>query len=122
MTNDTLTCPYCDYDEMDAMEHNEFGMIIPALKPLSKGHTLIIPRRHVASFFDVGDKERKSLVTLLELARNELKIRHQPEGFHIGFTDGQIFNCPEQHVHIHVIPRYKDKKLILDENWGIQPE
>lgn len=120
MTTEHTQCPYCEIDEMDAMERNEFGLIIPAFNPLSKGHTLIIPRRHVSSFFEVTDKERKSLVTLLELARNELKIRHQPEGFHIGFSDGEIFNCPAQHLHIHVIPRYKDQVLKLDENWGIQ--
>lgn len=120
MTNETPTCPYCEIDEMDAMEHNEFGMIVPALTPLSQGHSVIIPRRHVASFFEVTDKERKSLVTLLELARNELKIRHHPAGFHIGFTDGEIFNCPAQHLHIHVIPRYQGQPLKLDETWGIE--
>lgn len=113
------SCPYCDFDEYDIIDKNEFGAILPEPKPLSKGHSVIIPLRHTSSFFDVTDKERKSLMSLLELARNELKIRHQPEGFHIGFNDGAVFGDASEHLHIHIIPRYKDQVLKLDERWGI---
>ena len=87
--------------------------------PVSKGHTLIIPHRHISSFFDVYDNERKSLISLLELARNDLKMRFQPDGFHIGFNDGDIFGQHIEHLHIHVIPRYKEQPLQLDLRWGI---
>jgi diadenosine tetraphosphate (Ap4A) HIT family hydrolase len=61
-------------------------------------------------------------MSLLELARNELKIRHQPEGFHIGFNDGSVFGEASQHLHIHIIPRYAGQALRLDERWGILDE
>ena len=81
---------------------------------------MIIPLRHIASFFEVSEKERKSLSSLLELARNELKIRHQPEGFHIAFNDGHVFGEDQsEHFHIHIIPRYKNEPLKLDKRWGI---
>lgn len=112
-------CPFCNLDDYDAIAKNDYGVIVPDLKPLSKGHSVIVPLRHVSSFFDITDKERKSLVTLLELARNELQMRHQPEGFHIGFNDGAVFGETPQHLHIHIIPRYKDQVLKLDERWGI---
>lgn len=115
-------CPYCNYDEYDIIDKNEFGVILPELHPLSKGHTVIIPIRHVTSYFDVTDKERKSLQSLLELARNELKIRHQPEGFHIAFNDGKVFGEHEEHFHIHIIPRYANQTLIFDKRWGISVE
>jgi diadenosine tetraphosphate (Ap4A) HIT family hydrolase len=73
----------------------------------------------VSSFFDITDKERKSLMSLLELARNELQLRHQPSGFHIGFNDGEIFGNVSEHLHIHIIPRYKDQELKLDARWGM---
>ena len=76
--------------DFDIIDKNEFGAILPEHNPLSKGHSVIIPLRHIASFFEVSEKERKSLSSLLELARNELKIRHQPEGFHIAFNDGDV--------------------------------
>ncbi len=112
-------CPYCNIDDYEIIAQNEYGAIIPEFKPLSKGHCVIVPLRHVSSFFDITDKERKSLVTLLELARNELQIRHHPEGFHIGFNDGSVFGDSSEHLHIHIIPRYKDQTLKLDERWGI---
>jgi diadenosine tetraphosphate (Ap4A) HIT family hydrolase len=74
----------------------------------------------VSSFFDVTDKERQSLMTLLELARHELQLRHQPAGFHIGFNDGAVFGDCAEHLHIHIIPRYEGQTLQLDERWGIQ--
>lgn len=114
------TCPYCNYDEYDIIDKNEYAVIIPEIHPLSKGHVVIIPIRHVGSFFETTDNERRSLMTLLEIARNELTLRHQPEGFHIGFNDGRVFaDEPSQHLHIHVIPRYRNQKLKLDERWGI---
>ncbi|WP_173911897.1 HIT family protein [Acinetobacter sp. Marseille-Q1618] len=118
-----LNCPYCNFDEYDIIDKNDFGVILPELDPLSKGHSVVIPLRHVTSFFDVSNKERKSLSSLLELARNELKIRHQPEGFHIAFNDGDVFGDEHtEHFHIHIIPRYKDQALILDKRWGVLSE
>ncbi len=115
-----IKCPYCEFDEFDIIDKNDFGAILSEQNPLSKGHSVIIPLRHVSSFFYVTEKERKSLSTLLELARNELKIRHQPEGFHIAFNDGHVFDGEAvEHFHIHIIPRYKGKPLKLDQRWGI---
>ncbi|MDM1759072.1 MULTISPECIES: HIT family protein [Acinetobacter] len=115
-----LNCPYCNFDEYDIIAKNEFGAILPEPNPLSKGHSVIVPLRHITSFFDVSEKERKSLSSLLELARNELKIRHQPAGFHIAFNDGDVFADEHtEHFHIHIIPRYQDQVLVLDQRWGV---
>lgn len=112
-------CIYCNFDEYDIIAKNDFGVILPEPNALSKGHCVIVPLRHISSFFDVTDKERKSLMTLLELARNELKIRHQPEGFHVGFNDGNVFGTASEHLHIHIIPRYEGQTLQLDARWGM---
>ena len=113
-------CPYCNFDEYDVIYQNDLGAILKESKPLAKGHAIIVPLRHVSSFFDVTEKERKSLNTLLELARNELKIHYQPDGFHIAFNDGAGFEQEaDQHLQIHIIPRYKNQKLELDERWGV---
>lgn len=115
-----IKCPYCEFEEFDIIDKNEFGAILSEQNPLSKGHSVIIPLRHIDSFFEVSEKERKSLSSLLELARNELKLRHQPEGFHIAFNDGDVFGQEQnKHFHIHIIPRYKNEPLKLDQRWGI---
>ena len=112
-------CAYCEYDEYDVIAKNDFGIVLPELNPLSKGHCVIVPLRHIGSFFEVTDKERKSLLSLLELARNELVLRHQPAGFHVGFNDGDVFGDRAEHLHIHVIPRYNGQALKLDQRWGM---
>jgi diadenosine tetraphosphate (Ap4A) HIT family hydrolase len=113
-----IQCNYCSFDEYNVIAQNEFGVVIPEPLKLSNGHSVIIPLRHVASFFDLTEKERKSLMALLEQARNELKIRYQPTGFHIGFNEGEIFNQTADHLHIHIIPRYNDQMVKLDQRWG----
>ncbi len=113
-----FACPYCNFDDYDVIAQNEYGAVLPEANSLSEGHCVIIPLRHVGSFFEVTDKERKSLMSLLEQARNELNLRHHPAGFHIGFNDGAVFGAAEDHLHIHIIPRYAGKKLVLDERWG----
>jgi diadenosine tetraphosphate (Ap4A) HIT family hydrolase len=113
-------CTYCNFDEYDVIDKNDYGVILPEPNALTKGHSVIIPLRHINSFFEITDKERKSLQSLLELARNELKLRHQPEGFHIAFNDGDVFgDAQSDHLHIHIIPRYKNQPLKLDSRWGI---
>lgn len=112
-------CVYCNFDDYDVMVKNDFGVVFPEPTPLSDGHMVIVPRRHVSSFFDVTDKERKSLVSLLEQTRNELEILHRPTGYHIGFHDGDVFDDTVEHLHIHVIPCYEKQSLKLDARWGI---
>ncbi|MFH7806336.1 HIT family protein [Acinetobacter sp. BSP-53] len=118
----TNNCAYCNFDEYDIIDKNDFGVILPEPNALSKGHSVIVPLRHVSSFFDITDKERKSLMSLLELARNELKLRYHPTGFHIGFNDGAVFGKVDEHLHIHIIPRYEGQTLKLDERWGMSSE
>lgn len=113
-------CAYCNFDDYDVIAKNDFAAIMPEPHALSKGHSVIIPLRHVASFFDLTDKERKAMMSLLEQARNELHLRHQPAGFHVGFNDGEVFKDKSEHLHIHIIPRYENQVLKLDARWGIE--
>ncbi len=113
-------CLYCDFDEYDVIAKNDFGVIIAEPHPLSKGHSVIVPLRHISSFFEISDKERKAMMSLLEQARNELQLRHQPAGFHVGFNDGEVFKSKSEHLHIHIIPRYENQTLKLDQRWGIE--
>ncbi|MCH4247733.1 HIT family protein [Acinetobacter populi] len=116
---DSVNCPFCQVDEANILHQNDFGLVIYDDNPVSKGHSLVIPRRHISSFFDVSDKERKSLITLIELARNQLNLIYQPDGFHVGFNDGHVANQRIDHLHIHIIPRYSNQLLHLDQRWGV---
>ncbi|MCM2288105.1 MAG: HIT family protein [Sulfuritalea sp.] len=74
--------------------------------PISPGHTLIIPRRHVGSFFEIATEERDALLALLEEAKRHIDQEFQPDGYNIGINDGPAAGQTVAHLHIHLIPRY----------------
>jgi diadenosine tetraphosphate (Ap4A) HIT family hydrolase len=75
--------------------------------PISPGHTLIIPKRHIGSFFDLSPDEREDLMSLVSNAKAELATEFKPDGFNIGINDGPVAGQTVPHLHIHLIPRYK---------------
>ncbi len=74
--------------------------------PVSKGHTLIIPRRHVASFFETTEEERLAMLKLLDEMKAVLDREHKPDGYNIGINNGAAAGQMVMHLHIHLIPRY----------------
>src|SRR5690606_40384292 len=78
--------------------------------PVSPGHMLVIPKRHVASFFETTAEERSEAFSLLDWCRGELIARHGPGGFNIGINDGIAAGQTVMHLHIHLIPRYAGDK------------
>ncbi len=73
---------------------------------LSRGHLLVIPKRHVADFFDMTPEEQGAVLELLNRARAFIKEKHSPDGFNIGVNVGKAAGQNRMHVHVHLIPRY----------------
>ncbi len=100
-------CPFCSLPADRFVLESEHAVAIRDGFPVSPGHTLIIPRRHVASFFDVTDAERADLMSLLVAARDDLERQSRPAGYNIGINDGVAAGQTVPHVHMHLIPRYE---------------
>ncbi|MDD3884141.1 MAG: HIT family protein [Gallionella sp.] len=75
--------------------------------PTSPGHTLVIPRRHVASFFELTTEEVAACMELIQEEKKQLDEEFHPDGYNIGVNVGPAAGQSIFHVHIHVIPRYK---------------
>jgi diadenosine tetraphosphate (Ap4A) HIT family hydrolase len=73
---------------------------------MSDGHTLVIPRRHVAGFFEMTDEERRAVMDLVAGAQKLLEARHHPDGYNIGVNVGKAAGQNRMHVHVHLVPRY----------------
>jgi diadenosine tetraphosphate (Ap4A) HIT family hydrolase len=73
---------------------------------LSKGHVLVVPRRHVADFFEMTWAEQTSILSLLDKARAHIAREHSPAGYNIGVNVGKAAGQTRMHVHVHLIPRY----------------
>lgn len=99
-------CPFCTLPEARKRMANGSGVVIRDGFPISPGHTLVIPHRHIASFFDLTRQEHDDLLALLELARADVDAEFSPQGYNIGINDGQAAGQTVPHLHIHLIPRY----------------
>jgi diadenosine tetraphosphate (Ap4A) HIT family hydrolase len=88
------------------VQSTELAVAIRDGFPVSPGHTLIIPKRHISSFFEITDAERIDLMSLLAAARVDLDRQFHPAGYNIGINDGAAAGQTVPHLHIHLIPRY----------------
>jgi diadenosine tetraphosphate (Ap4A) HIT family hydrolase len=89
------------------VDQNSLTFTIRDTLPVSPGHTLIIPKRHIASFFEATKDEEAALLDALRQAKAGLDKELSPDGFNIGINDGLTAGQTILHLHIHVIPRYK---------------
>ena len=99
-------CPFCSLAVDRLVLKSEGAVVVRDAFPVSPGHTLIIPRRHVASFFEITDTERTDLLSLLAAARADVDREFRPAGYNIGINDGTAAGQTVPHLHIHLIPRY----------------
>jgi diadenosine tetraphosphate (Ap4A) HIT family hydrolase len=102
----SLPCPFCSLPAERIVHDRPFAFVIRDGFPVSPGHTLIIPKRHVESFFEVTDAERTDLMSLLVAARDDLDREYHPAGYNIGINDGAAAGQTVPHLHIHLIPRH----------------
>jgi len=74
--------------------------------PVSKGHALVIPRRHVATIWDMTDEEYAEAFLLVRKVKQVLHARFGTDAFNVGVNCGEVAGQSVWHAHIHVIPRY----------------
>jgi len=82
------------------------GFVMMNKFPYNNGHLMIIPNRHCLDLEALHEKEMKELFRLLKMATLVLKETLEPHGFNVGINLGKIAGAGEDHVHIHVVPRW----------------
>lgn len=106
-------CPFCKIWESDdshsfkVLVAGEHCVSILDQYPVSEGHCLIIPKRHVRSIDELSDVELKDLYTVLHQTKILLIETYMPDGFNIGINEGEAAGQTVPHLHIHLIPRYE---------------
>ena len=101
------TCQFCSLPQSRVIDSSPLGLVIRDAFPISPGHTLIIPRRHVGSFFDLESDERAELLALLCQAKVVADKEFSPQGYNIGINDGAAAGQTVPHLHLHLIPRFE---------------
>ena len=111
MTGKCLFCRIISNDtKKEILLQNDLAVMIRDTQPVSKGHSLIIPRRHVSSFFDTSPEERIALMDLLDQTKKGLDREFSPDDYNVGINDGPLAGQSIPHLHMHLIPRYKGDK------------
>jgi diadenosine tetraphosphate (Ap4A) HIT family hydrolase len=85
---------------------------------LAPGHVIVVPRRHMADFFDMTAAEHAAVTDLLHRARLVIQEEHRPDGYNIGVNVGKAAGQSRMHVHVHLIPRYKGD--VPDPSGGVR--
>ena len=99
-------CVFCNLDESRIEIENNLALSFKDLYPVTNGHTLVIPKRKVQSFFDLTEEETAAMFELLHLQKEDLKNKDSSiTGFNIGINDGEDAGQTIMHCHIHLIPR-----------------
>ena len=101
------SCPFCKLPRDRIVFESELALAIRDKFPVSPGHTLILPKRHVASLFDTTPEEQAALLKLLRIARVDLDHVHHPAAYNVGVNDGAAAGQTVMHLHVHLIPRYR---------------
>ncbi|MCF8334889.1 MAG: HIT domain-containing protein [Bacteroidales bacterium] len=74
--------------------------------PVSNGHALVIPKKHIPNYFDLSINQQQSIWIVVNRVKEILEERYKPEGFNVGFNVNEPAGQTIFHAHIHVIPRY----------------
>jgi diadenosine tetraphosphate (Ap4A) HIT family hydrolase len=75
--------------------------------PVSLGHSLVVPKRLVANYFELSLKEQTACWIMVNKVKQELQKVYNPNGFNVGININQEAGQTIPHCHIHIIPRYK---------------
>ena len=100
-------CAFCEIDPQRIVYEDQYCFAVRDLFPVSEGHSLIISKRHIASFFETSAEEKTALIKAMDRVKADIDKQFNPEAYNVGIND-----CPEAgqtipHLHIHLIPRYK---------------
>lgn len=102
------TCPFCKLSRrVEIICETATCVAFYDGYPVSPGHALIIPKRHVANYFDLTNHEREAMNVMLQYVKRKIDERFHPDGYNVGINVNEAAGQSVFHVHMHLIPRYK---------------
>lgn len=99
-----MDCPFCRHPGV--VLQNELAVAVYDKYPVSRGHMLVLPRRHFTDIFQAGPDEIGAMWDLLHRCRLYLDEKYGPQGYNVGVNCGHAAGQTVPHVHVHLIPRY----------------
>ena len=102
-----MNCVFCEYiDKKKYILENSHAIAFYDKYPVNKGHVLIVPKRHYASYFDSTRDEIAAINDLIKETKKFIDKSLKPDGYNIGINIGEAAGQTIFHLHVHIIPRY----------------
>ena len=99
-------CIFCLEQDLQIVEENELALAFRDRFPVTEGHTLIIPKRHAVTYFELTEAEVLAVNTLLHSQKSQIQAEDSSVvAFNIGINAGEAAGQTVFHCHIHLIPR-----------------
>lgn len=100
-------CVFCSISQDRVIAQNHLCFAIYDGFPVSRGHVLIIPKRHVADYFGLTEEELMAMHQMMRELKIKLDANFSPDGYNVGVNVNEAAGQTVFHVHMHLIPRYK---------------
>ena len=100
-------CIFCNVSQDKVIAQNHLCFAIYDGFPVSIGHILIIPKRHVADYFSLTEDELMAMQQMMRELKHRLDVDLSPDGYNVGVNVNEAAGQTVYHVHMHLIPRYK---------------
>jgi ATP adenylyltransferase len=84
----------------------EYAFVIMNKYPYNNGHLMVVPKRHCLDLEQMDNTELKEFFDLLKASVRVLKASIRPHGFNIGINIGKMGGAGEDHLHLHIVPRW----------------
>ena len=102
-----MDCVFCNLAKEEILFENDIAVAFFDSHPVCQGHSLVIPKRHCATYFDLTKEEIASIYELSQKVKKYLDNKYHPDGYNIGFNVNEAGGQSVMHAHMHIIPRYK---------------
>lgn len=100
-------CIFCKLRDERVIYECEYTQVFIDTYPASPGHTLIVPKRHFATYFEANEDELLAIGKAIKAAKKILDEEFSPDAYNIGVNNGPAAGQSVMHLHVHLIPRYK---------------
>lgn len=115
-------CIFCKITSGEIPSHtiyeDESFKVIFDISPATKGHAIIIPKNHAKNIFELSEEDASKIFVVAKKVASALNEVLQCDGFNILQNNGKIAGQTVFHLHVHLIPRYKDDNLVLSWKQG----
>ena len=107
-------CPFCNPEKSLVIWEGKNVYVLLNKYPYNVGHLMVIPYRHIDSILALNDDELREMWIAIKTSIQALKEAYNVDSFNIGVNIGPYSGGSVTHVHVHVVPRYKQELNFID--------